>query len=92
MGPKGGNSTSKDKEKQPAPFVEEEPEEQDLMPQGEAQAEGDKRGEPDHSGAHSDVDEEPIAARPAKKMQTKTRPVQATYVSELLAGVYIPPK
>ena len=50
--------------------------EQDLTQQEEAGADGDNRGDPDQSEAHSDVDEEPIAAGPAKKMKTKTRPVQ----------------
>ena len=63
-GPKDGKNKGKDKGKdkgngrQPAPVVEEDPEEQDLMQQGEAEAERDNRGDPDESG----VDEEAIAA------------------------------
>ena len=73
MGPKGGKNKGTDKGRQPAPVVEEEPEEHDLMQQGEAEADGDIRGDPGQSDAHSDVDEEPIAAGQAKK----TRPVQS---------------
>ena len=53
-----------------------------MMKQGEAETEGDSRGDPDRSEGHSDVDEEPIVAGPAKKMKTKTWPVQTTSVSE----------
>ena len=74
IGPKGGKGKDKDKGRQPAPVVEEEPEEQDLMQQGETEAEGDNRGDSDQSEAHSDVDEEPIAAGLATKMKTNTRP------------------
>ena len=83
MGPKGGKSKvkGKDKGRQPAPVVEEEPE-QDLMQQ--AESEGDNRGDPDQSEGHSVVDVEPIAAGPANKMKTKTWPVQTTSMSELL--------
>ena len=81
--PKGGKNKGKDKGKdtdkgkdkvkdtgkgrQPAPVVEEEPDEQDLMQQGETGAEGDNRGDPDQSEAHSDVDEDPIPAGSSKK-------------------------
>ena len=47
MGPRGGNSKGENKARQPAPVVEEEPEEHDLMQQGETEAEGDNRGDPD---------------------------------------------
>ena len=60
--------------RQPAPVVEEEPEEQDVMQHGEAEAEGDGRGDPGRSEGHSDVEEESTAAGPVKKL--KTRPGQ----------------